>query len=265
MKETIRLKNQEINLKIRLGLHDAFTGFQQEIDNLTTITTNDLINPIVDKEVRRFKNARNGFLMDVLFYNNASNQHGMDLTYVGFTNDELTTKSLSAQNSFFILEYYDSYDIYEQNKIFTTYFTKIGEFPYYIINSESNSQFYYWYIPISYINSQTGNTVTGYTKFSFYNAKLGKIHVFYNGDYESESTSLRLYFKTILNLANNTWNIQTPSYSNLGVLNLIELSYNTYKQYIDRVNDTIGNFENLAQAYPSGNTFNYLDRKYYIT
>ncbi len=264
MKETIRLKNQEISLKVRLGLHDAFTGFQQEIDNLTTITTNNLVNPVTDSEVRRFKHAINdATTLNFSFYNSALDSYGINFTIPGFTSVEVINKSLSAQNSFFILEYYDSFDIYEQNKIFTTYLAKIGNSPTYLISPTSNSELYRWYIPISYINSQTGITVTGYTKFSFYNAKIGKLHVFYNQDNESEGTSLRMYFKTKLNLANNTWEIQTPSFASSLTLNAKELKYTTYQQYTDRVNDTIENFENLTQDYPSGNTFNYLNGKYY--
>jgi len=66
-----------------------------------------------------------------------------------------------------------------------------------------------------------------------------------------------------LNLANNTWEIQTPSFASSLTLNAKELKYTTYQQYTDRVNDTIENFENLTQDYPSGNTFNYLNGKYY--
>lgn len=262
IKERVRLNNRDINLKIRLCSDDAFTGYQQEIDNLTTITTNSLINPVSDAEVRKFKYFTNDVTTLRFYFYNSTTDTSLSF-FTNFTGSELARKSPNVANSFFILEYYDSYDIYEQNKIFTTYLTKIGITPNYIINS--NSQFYNWYIPTSYIESQTGNTVTGYTKFSFYNAKNGRISVFYNNDYESDSTSKRMYFKTILNRVNKTWEIQTPSYSSLHAINAKELKFTTYSKYSERVNDTIDRFENLAQSFPTGNTFNFVDGSYFIT
>ena len=42
-------------IKIRFSANDDFYGYQQEIDNLTEITSEDLINPVEDGEMRRFK------------------------------------------------------------------------------------------------------------------------------------------------------------------------------------------------------------------
>jgi hypothetical protein len=260
IKETIRYNNQDMNLKIKLSTHDAFTGYQQEIDNLTQITTASLINPVNDNEMRRFKHYTDvNTTLRFQFYNSTLDMYFYLFAPAGFTPVELATKSFSALNSFFMLEYFDSYDIYNQNKIFATYLTKIGVSPSYTINPTSDNQFYRWYVPISYIDSQTGTTVTGYTKFSFYNAKRGKIHVFYNQDNESLSSAERMYFKTRLNLINRTWEIVTPSFP---IITGKELKYTTYQQYTDRVNDTIDNFENLTQSYPSGNTFNYIEGNY---
>lgn len=262
IRERIRLNNQDINLKIRLSSNDAFTGYQQEIDNLTTITTNSLINPVSDAEVRKFKYFTNDTTTLRFYFYNSITDTSLSL-FNGFTASELASRSSNVTNSFFILEYYDSYDIYEQNKIFTTYLTKISTVPVYVVNS--NNQLYNWYIPISYIESQTGstNTITGYTRFSFYNAKTGKVNIFYNNDYESDTTSKRMYFKTILNKLNKTWEIQTPSYTSLHAINAKELKFTTYQKYSDRINDTFENFENLAQSYPTGNTFDYTNGSYF--
>jgi hypothetical protein len=265
IKETIRYNNQSLNLKIKLSSNDAFNGYQQEIDNLTTFTTNSLINPVTDIEMRRFKHYTDiNTTIRFQFYNGIS--YNTLFSFAGFTNEEILGKSLNTQNSFFILDYYDSFDYYTQNKIFTTYLTKIANSgtttSTYLINPTSNNQFYRWYVPISYIESQTGTTVIGYVKFSFYNAKTGKIQIFYNLNNESLVTAEKMYFKTNLNLQNNTWQIISSTFPTITAK---EYMYNTNKLYTDRINDTFDNFENLKQDYPSGNTFNIVDGTYLTT
>jgi hypothetical protein len=261
IKETIRYRNSDMNLKIKLGSNDAFTGYQQEIDNLTQITTASLINPATDAEMRRFKHYTDvSTTLNFQFYDGA---YGTSFLLAGFTFEEATLRSLNLQNSFFILDYYDSFDYYTQNKIFTTYLTKIPNvISSYTISPTSNNQFYRWYVPVSYIEAQTGTTVTGYVKFSFYNAKTGKVQLFYNLTNESLSTSEKMYFKTILNLQNNTWQIISSMFPTITAK---ELMYSTNKLYVDRVNDTFDNYDNLKQNYPTGNTFNYVDGSYLTT
>jgi hypothetical protein len=265
-KEIIKYNNNDMNLKIRLGSNDAFTGYQQEIDSLTEFTTTELINPIIDGEMRRFKHFTNAsYTLQFQFYNNILATYGTSFLNAGFTTDELTSKSNNVLNSFFILEYYDSYDVYNQNKIFSSYLTKIvtttNQTPVYTINPTVDNQFYRWYVPISYIDTFTGNTATGYTKFSFYNAKRGKVQLFFNLDNISLTTSEKMYFKTILNFQNKTWKIISPSQ----VITARELQPTINQSYIDKINDTFDNFDNVQQNYPSGNTFNYQDGTYLTT
>ena len=54
IKEKILLTDNDINLKITIGSGDDFFSRQQEIDKLTQITATDLVNPVSDREVRRF-------------------------------------------------------------------------------------------------------------------------------------------------------------------------------------------------------------------
>ena len=170
------------------------------------------------------------------------------------------------QNSFFILDFYDTFDTYTQTKIFTTYLTKlIGNdaygnrtyTPVYVINSGVTNQLYYWYVPISFLNAQTGTTVTGYTKFTFYNAISGKTAVFYKLDNINLTTAEQMYFKSVIDLTGMTWRIITPSFPNV-----IAQQLWTSPDYNQKVDDTITNFNNEAQNYPSGNSFNYLTGTY---
>jgi len=169
-------------------------------------------------------------------------------------------------NSFFIMEMYDSWDINTQRKIFTSYLTKlIGNDAYgnkvytpnYTIGGSVPNQFYNWYLPVWYL---TGSTIiTGYTKFSFYNATNGKVMPFYNYDNEASITAEKQYFNSFINVTGKTWNIYTPP-THAGVVIARELWSST--AYSDKLDNTVENYNNQAQDYPSGNAFNSTDGKY---
>ena len=272
-----------MNISFGLGSGDDFLGYQQEIDNLTQVVSLDIVNPEIDVEERRFNYIPNigPLTLEFNFHQpNAGNVFHYYFSYQGFTVDEERQNASNMQNSFFIMDYYDTFDINTQTKIFTTYLTKItsGEwsvglpeytepFSEYVINGSSSNQLYYWYVPVWYIKANltgTTNTVTGYTKFTFYNAKSGTTALFYNSDNDTVDANgyvnpQKMYFKTELNLANMTWKILTPpSHNNVIIANQLWNS----PAYNDKVNNTVQNFNNEQQDYPSGNTFNYLNGTY---
>lgn len=263
IKERIKFNNNTTGATITFGLsnNNRFTGYQQEIDELTKETKNDLVNPIIDHEVRRYSHVSGEGQIFLNFYFGTSPQ--VNFTNAGFTNSEIDIYDNKLLNSFFILDFYDKYDPYTQTKIFSTYLTKVldGELqagrptPYYII-SDKISQFYYWYVPESYIDTQTGTTITAYIKFSFYNAKTGKLSLFYNKDNNSLTTPEKMYFETTLNLTNMTWQINLSS----SYAKAYEIS--SINAYVNKVNDGIENFDNQQQVYPTGNTFQNEDGTY---
>ena len=55
IKETIKFNSQDKLITINLGSNNKILGVQQEIDNLVEKTKSELINPIIDNEVYRFK------------------------------------------------------------------------------------------------------------------------------------------------------------------------------------------------------------------
>jgi hypothetical protein len=273
IKETIKYLGVDMNLKINLGSTDGFLGLQQEIDNLTQVVGVDLVNPPVDGEERRLKYLPSitPLSLSFRFYDIPSSGWGASFQNVGFSLDDIHGLSSNMLNSFFIMDYYDSVDTTTQNKIFTTYLTKLILYdaygnkvytPTYTIGGTIPNQFYYQYIPLWYLNSFTGNTITGYTKFSFYNAINGKIVSFYNydngnplpGNYVNPE---KMYFKTEINRTNKTWRIITTSFPNAFANELWDAP-----AYKDKVDKTVQNFNNEAQDYPSGNTFNYVNGTY---
>jgi len=257
-KERIKFNGDDMNLKISIGSNLEQVGQQQSINDLAKSTGESLINPIIDGEVRRFRYSVEDGGITMKFYFYLINYQNAFET-AGFTTNEIMTGDLNVLNSFFIMDFYDTFDTYTQTKFFTTYLTKIGTLPNYLIDYSSDydfNQLYYWNIPLSYLNKYTGDTITGYVKFSFFNSKTGKISLFYNKDNDDDivirKTPEKMYFKTVLDLVNQTWLIDTPSFNNNYEMLAYELLPSTY---VNRVNNTMNSFENKQQIYPSGNTF----------
>jgi hypothetical protein len=249
-----------MNLRISLSSTDNLIEYQQEIDRLTQFTTLDLVNPVIDGEEKRFKlnpNPSANITLIFQFYNVTATTYQTLFTAAGFTSNEINNNNLNVLNSFFILDYYNTFDINSQTKIFTTYLTKLNKVPSYTIGATNNNQFYRWYVPISYFS---GTTMTGYVKFSFFNAKTGKVTTFFNNDNASLTTPEYLFFKAQLDRSNMTWKFLTTSYPTITAKEVIN---NTL--FVDKVNNTVANMDNLQQNPPSGNTYVYKTNTYIIS
>jgi len=255
------LTGNSINLMISLGSAINFIEYGEDIDNLTQIKTLDLVNPVIDGEERRFKLnplPNDTITLQFQFYSVPLAVYLSSFLATGFTSDEISGTT-NFNNSFFILDFYDTFDINSQTKIFTTYLTKKGTVPIYTIGAAVNNQLYRWYVPLSYINAQTGSTIIGYVKFSFYNSKTGMITPFMNADNIGITTPERVFFKSQLDLINKTWEILTASYPNIIIKELV-----TNTLYNDKLNNTVTNMNNLQQNPPSGNTYDYKTNTYLI-
>lgn len=256
IKERIKYNRNDINIQIPLSLNNSLSGYQQEINNFSQVKTDNSINDANDAEVSKFKLKPTTSTRQLFFYFYESNI-GYDTTFsnAGFE----STINNNFINSFFILDFFDSYNPTIQSKLFSDYLTKL-----YVNNKDDNrnnsvfnlitgTQLYNLYIPnnIEYVN----NIYTGYTRFSFYNAKTGKIAVFFNQHNETLSTPEKMHFKTILNLNDKTWDIVSSSTENsLNNILIKELTSST--EYVKKYNNTFDNFDNLRQNYPTGNYFN---------
>jgi len=252
-----------MNLRISLSSSDNLIEYQQEIDRLTQFTTIDLINPVVDGEERRFKlnpTPSANITLNFQFYNVTASTYQTLLTAAGFTANEINNNTLNVLNSFFILDFYDTFDINSQTKIFTTYLTKLNKVPSYTIGASNNNQFYRWYVPLSYLQAETGSTITGYVKFSFYNAKTGKVITFFNNDNISLTTPEYMFFKAELYKNGMTWKFLTSSYPTITAKEIIN---NTL--FANKVNNTVENKDDLKQNPPSGTTYDYKTNTYFIS
>lgn len=268
IKEKIKYLGTDMNLKFVLDSEENLLGYQQEIDNLTQGISNDLINPEIDVEERNIKyySEIGKTYLQFQYYNQITGLFDNSYITAGFSGDNISGSSLNVLNSFYILDFYDNFDPNTQIKISTSYLTKIIGYdsggtrnftPTYVIGATISNQLYDWYLPVWYLNNFTGTTATGYTKISFYNAKTGKIVLFYNYDNENLTTPEKMYFRININLIDKTWKFITTS-----LPYVIARELTTSIQYTDRVNKTVVNYDNNMQSYPSGNTFVYLDGKY---
>ena len=225
------------------------SGYQQEIDNITEETKEELINPIEDYEIRRFRYARSvNTDLTFRFLNSTNTSRSPSFSYAGFTTTELSEPADVVRNSFFIADFYDTYSSNTQTRLFTTYLTQIGSSPVYEFDdTELANQLCYWNIPKWFLDEHGNSVVYIYVKFSFYNAKDGKLQLFYNQDINDINDPQNLYFLAYIYPEQKTFRFPSTA------LNAYEL--NPTYAYVQRNNDTFQNFENLKQTYPTGNLF----------
>lgn len=264
-KETIKLKRSDASIRINIGstLNNGL-GIQEQIETLTNTTSHALINPHVDREVFRFKLKQVYGIYTFKFY--FGDNTNTSLINAGFSQDELNIQALNVANSFFILDFYDSYNPSIQNKLFTTYITQIGRSSEYTLGVlpvnytqlNFNNQAYYWYVPKWFLNENSKYIVKNiYLKLSFYNAKTGKVCTFYNNANGSLKTPEKQYIKCSLDLNEKNWYIINNT-NNIFVLKELVTS----DEYLKRINNTFETTDVILQQFPTGNTYNYKTNSY---
>lgn len=269
IKKNIKFTGSDMNIQIPIGGNLDFTGHQQEIDEFTDVKSAESINDATDGEVSKFTLKPFTLIKRINFgFSAGTNSWQSNYYYAGFTVDEVEGLSNNFLNSFYIMDFFDSFSPTNQTKIFSAYLTNLdlevaqsGNLPSSVYFYNNNFQLYNQYIPLGYLNI-SGNTYTGYSRFSFYNAKTGKIVVFYNKDNEGNTTPEKMYFKTEINLINKTWDFLTPSFQNSSSPIAYARQLLKSDEYVQKYNDTFENFDNLQQNYPAGNTFNFETGKY---
>jgi hypothetical protein len=248
----IKFNGYDMNINIPISTNNNHMGMQQEIDSFVMEETNKSINSVVDHEVKRYSLVENK-MFNFQFYSNGV--WLSDFSSAGFDINDVLQRNVDISNSFFILDVYDTWVPNKQEKILTNYLTILyknnfeGDKLSSIFTINPTSEFNYLEIPEHKINISTV-----YGRFSFYNAKTGKIIVFYNEYYDFLTTTFRYYFTITLNHSNNTWNLQ----KNI----MKEAPEILYPQYNEKYNNTFTGVENKDQNYPSGTVFNYVSQSY---
>jgi len=255
IRKKIKPTGNDLNIQIPLSNESEFSGYQQEINDYTNIQTANSINDVTDGEVFKFTNT-NGY--------NKSMEFTFEDFLGGFTIDDISKEKLNYLNSFYILDFFDSYSPINQTKIFSTYLTNLDRYSFRIFEFQPSFQLFNLFVPIGYLDK---NKITddgkyiGYCRFSFYNGKTGNIQIFYNNDDKSKSTPEKIHVKTEFNLFNGTWEFNSRSIINGLRLKLEELTNS--QEYIERINNTVENYDNLQQNYPNNNTFDFETGEYF--
>ncbi len=251
---------EDISITFGIDGNLNMSGFQEDVDSVVKNESVKAINLEKDVEISRY-NAENLYDIKFEFYNYTSHTYSASYYNVGFKLNDFTYKSDSLVNSYYLAMLYDSIDSNNQNLIGYNYITKqYSENS--ILYSTPNSEGYYMLIPNYYLNSYTGDTITGYTKYLFYNAKNGKYYLFYNDLDPNPNTEDKYYIKTVIDKTNRTWSYPDYFDNYSGFYPTIHL----YEEidavdYINKINDK-DNFINKKQQYPLGYIFNTTDGKY---
>ena len=270
IKENIRFTGNDIHIQIPIGGNLEFTGYQQEIEEYTNIKTANSINEATDGEVSKFRLKKNNYDTKKIKFSFSSGS-GDNYVTAGFEEDEVRKKELNFLNSFYILDFFDSPSPTNQTKIFSAYLTNLdlfveqsGPLPKSVYRFEEDFQLYNLYIPIGYLTLLNNTrTYVGYSRFSFYNGKTGKIDVFYNVDNGDKTTPEKMFFETKLNIYDRTWTFLAPSFQSTVLSTAFARKLVDSDEYVERFNDTFEDFNNLQQNYPNNTTFNYLTGKYF--
>lgn len=269
------MTNDDINIRISLTGSNNFTGYQQEIDKLTNFNALDITNPVEDEEVRRFGHIDNNVTqIRFAFHVPASNTFVSTLTESGFQMGDIEISNSAIQNSFYIVDFYDSFDRYSQNKLFSNYSTKIlgagrriSDMNRSVYRINTTSQFYYTNVPVWFIEAAGSDEILNpyggssdiviiYARFLFYNAKTGTVFAFYNADNNLLTTDERYYVRTELNLSNFTWRFISPSVTSEDILQLREIERPRNVKFNEKVNKTVDKFKQETINPPTGNVFN---------
>lgn len=282
IKEKIQFTGRDINIKLNFGGGNNLYGYDQEVNSLLLGEANESINPYDDNEVLRFSLApkppqfTGETRLFLEFYSSVLDEYSDSLLYAGFTENEVRNYEETLRNSFFIFDFYNNFNQYNQDKIVTRYFTKVNIVGRLGRRRRGDNvsgvtivnipQVFYMNLPMNYLNETEDNILIGYLSIKFFNSKRSKLYQFYNNDFHSGTAFLtnspeRMYFKTIINKENKTWTVDTPSMQQDNpMIHGRELI--TSQAYIDKIDNTLDKLDNIKQQYPLGDAFDYRDQTY---
>lgn len=249
IKGNTRFVGRDVNIKIPLGATSSLNGLQQAVNDYIERETGLSINPVTDGETYRFLYGDDDPKLFSYEFKDGTD-YLPEFTNAGFTIDEIDNLSDVFTNSFFIMQVYDSIVNENQTLLHNSYYNgfsftgNTSEF-----NLDKTDEFMNLYIPEWFLNENTGDTVNVYATFLFYNAKTGKLEIFYNEDNESLTTEEKMYHEIILvpDLLDRNYTLPT------GAMNMKELDNS---QYTDKINESISSFENEKPQFPAGEQFN---------
>ncbi len=228
-------------LNVNLKTESNLSGLYDDITNLVTDQTKAAINPSTDLEKRRFTTTTTNNI-NFLFWNGSS--------YVQLISPTDFTTSSDMVNDNYVASFYlgqifteprdDRSTLLHNSYINGFQITSSLSSLYTYSNSNEYSDIH---LPVSFLNSLTADTFYLYFKYSFYSAKSGKMHLFYNN-----STLLvkeeDMYIKVLFNKKTYTYSMVNMSFKEI-----------TNTDYTNSINDGIDNVATSKPVYPEGTIF----------
>ncbi len=125
-RETIALKNEDINIKINIPSNSKPFGFDGDFSDFANKEAEESINEPIDYETRRFvfDDTKTSNKLYLEFGGSDGVVFLPNYLFAGFTITDVVEYRESLRNSYYIFELYDSLDVFNKNKISTTYLTK---------------------------------------------------------------------------------------------------------------------------------------------
>lgn len=262
IKEKIRSIGGDVSIKLPLSTTSKSNGLQQEISNFVNSELGLSINPVVDGERIRFL-SQSVFSIRTYFRNNSNvlvdNYIGGDI----FTNEEVESNSNVKTNSFYIFQIYDSISSANQTLLHNSYINgtdlptnpnQQDTFKVFSINQGEILESTNFYFPEWWLNQTDSNTITFYFKLLFFDAKKGKLRVFYNRDKENVTSEDKLFVEGTLFKNTKKYLLQS------------QMKFNEFEDssYTNRINNSLSKFNNELPQFPVGSQFN-PDGTYKIT
>lgn len=245
---TLKLQNNDQNINIPINGINNLLGYDDAITSLVSDETDTSINDSVDGEVRRILPSFSR-TFNFQFWNGST--YVSQVAPLEFSSSEFSGQT--ARSSFYIIQVFDSAKEEIQNKKHTGYYNGYDFAKTNLVSSYSyneNIEFSNLYLPQSFLDSKTGNTIVAYIKFLFYSAKSGKFYLFYNNNDPSLTTQDKLYYQISIDKSTFKYTLN-PSYG-ASTITPRELRNTTYTNFI---NQTVSSFPVAKPTYPNGNTF----------
>jgi hypothetical protein len=253
IREKIKFKKQDMQIKLPLSTNSNLNGLQQSINDFVEEQTGLSINPVNDVDAFRYlPTASTNY--SFYFYSGSSWYNTYEAA--GFTTGETTTREEVVSRSFFLIQLYDTPDSENQILLHNGYYNGFNFIsdeqegnsliPNYILTEES--EFTNFYLPNSFIETLSGETTTIYGKLSFYNAKTGKLDLFYptGATYPPIPTGdTDIYVEYQINPINKTYTVNS----------ILDFKEFNNEAYVNKINDTLTSFTNQRPTYPTGTTF----------
>lgn len=248
LREKIKFNGQTQSIKISLSKENQLLGLQEDIDGFISNQNDESINEVVDGEKLRYLPQ---FSVDYDFlFNIGSGNFAGSLLAAGFTNADIDNRTDAVLKSFYIAQVYDSKDIDNQTLLHTSYYNGF----LWVIDNEENTtydnldssiEFTNYYLPNNIFDDDSVKTL--FVRFYFYNAKTGRLQLFFNNGNASSTTEDRLFFEIEVDPLTKKYN-----FNGVTELDIREIN-NT--DYINKINNTLDSFEIQSPVTPAGKLF----------